>query len=641
MELGTVALLVGALVVATGFALWLYRAREVPVDGAAVMVAARAAVIAIVLLLLINPRIPGGVTTSSGSSWILVDRSLSMTASLADGGETPWDRALSEVGPGFVVLFGETPERASIETAQPTAGSSRLLGGLRLAIEAGARDVRVVSDFRLADLEGAIALLERTGVGADFEPVGGAVKNIGIGSFEVGSQTSIFGAELELFGEQATGDSARIEILSEGRPLASQTVAVPGSGSRERLTIPLPSPTADGQVIRYTAVATLVGDGFADDNERVDYVRAGAADGGIVLISSAVDWEPRFLLPTLRDVTGFEGEGYLAVSDGRFLRSFSDDGSVSGVDSASVRRRAFRAEVVVVHSSSALDPWLLSWLPRLSRVIIVAPDPAAAALFGLAAEQGRSGEWYVGDEAPSSPISGGLSGVSFEGLPPLGPVLSIPGAPGWSTAVWAAYQQEGTPSPALLLGGGRQRVAIAAAQGWWRWAFREGPAREAYRRVWSAVAGWMMEGQVQIAGDRIEPVELVVDRGRPVSWRAPRMAGDSVRLRIGPAGSFLLDTLVAIDSTEVFRTAALPPGMYPYSVVSGSDSSGGRFDVQSYAPELSLPVVDVESTVERTGSSLSMRVSGGRRLRTAGWPYFLLIAVLSAEWLLRRRKGLR
>lgn len=640
MGLSSLALVAGALLVALLFAWWLYRAREVPVPGTAMLVGARATAIAVVLLLLLNPRIPGGATAGEGSSWTLVDQSTSMAAHLEDGA-TAWDKASSAVGSDAVVLFGNTPVSGAMATAQPVAGTSRLEGGLRLAIEAGARDVRVVSDFRISDLDSALELLTRAGVGADFEPVGGSIRNVGISDFEVGSGSSVYSADLELFGEAAGADSATIEVRVEGRSVVSQTVAVPAAGTRQRLNIPLPSAGADGRVLRYSAVVTLPGDGFADDNERIAYVRSGVDDGGVVLISNAPDWEPRFLLPTLRDVTGFAGEGYLGVSGGNFLRSFSDDGSVATVDSAAVRRRAFRAEVVVIHSSGPLDEWTRSWLPSLSRVILVAPDAEAAQLLGVTATAGRVGEWYVEDDAPVSLVSGGLTGVSFEGLPPLGPVLNVETAAGWSAVVRATYQRQGTPTPALLLGGGRRRVAVATAQGWWRWAFREGPARDAYRRVWSAVAGWMMEGQAQRVGEHAEPVNLVVQRGVRVEWAAPGLSGDTVQVRIGPSDAFVVDTTLVIDSTESFRTEALDPGTYAYAVVSTSDSTDGRFDVERFAPELTLAMADVEGAVSRTAPSLGMRVSGGRRLRTARLPYFLLIAVLSAEWLLRRRKGLR
>lgn len=641
MGLGTIALILGATLSAVLFAMWLYRAREVPVDGSAVLVAARAAAIALVLLLLLNPRIPGGAVADGGSSWVLVDRSASMGADLVDGGSS-WTAASDEAGSGQVVLFGDTPQRTIVSEGTPTDPNSRLLSGLRLAIEAGARDVRVVSDFRLTDLDAAVALLEQSGVGADFEPVGGPVRNVGISEFAIGTSGSGTVAEVELFGEAAGTDSVEVEVFAEDRSVATATLAVPADNATERAEISIPSPPADGRTVRYSVRATLAGDGYADDDARSTYVQSGTSDGGVVLISTAPDWEPRFLLPTLRDVTGFEGEGYLAVADGRFLRAFSEDGSVAGVDSATVRSRALRAELVVVHASEAIGPWIRSWLPRVSRLILIAPDAEALTAMGLSVAPPRSGEWYVADNAPVSPMSGGLAGVSFDGLPPLGPAVSVESAPGWSSALAVNYQRQGSAVPALMLSNrGNRRVAVAPAQGWWRWAFREGPARDAYRRVWSSVAGWMMGSDVLAASDEIAPVRDVIDRGAVVDWVAPGLAGDTVAVQIGPVGAFVVDTLIAVDSTETFRTPKLPAGTYAYRAAARTDSTNGRFDVSAYTAELRTPVADVESRVDRSAPSSSLRVSGGRRLRTAGLPYLLLIAVLSAEWLLRRRKGLR
>lgn len=641
MGLGTIALILCATLAAVLFAIWLYRAREVPVDGSAVLVAARAAAIALVLLLILNPRIPGGAVADGGSSWVLVDRSSSMGAQLADGGSA-WDAAASEAGGGQVVLFGDTPQRTVVSDGTPTDPNSRLLSGLRLAIEAGARDVRVVSDFRLTDLDASIALLEQSGVGADFEPVGGPVRNVGVSDFAVETAGSGYVAEIEVFGEAAGSDSIDVEVFAEDRSVAVAKLPVPARNTTQRVELPLPSPPADGRTVRYSVQARLADDGYAADDERSVYLRSGTTDGGVVLISNAPDWEPRFLLPTLRDVTGFEGEGYLAVSDGRFLRAFTEDGSVAGVDSATVRARALRAEMVVVHASESLGAWTRSWLPRVNRLIVIAPDAEVLTEMGISAASARSGEWYVADNAPVSPVSGGLAGVSFDGLPPLGPAVGVEAAPGWSSALSVNYQRQGAAAPALLLATrGARRVALAPAQGWWRWAFREGPARDAYRRVWSSVAGWMMGSEAVAASDEIAPVADVVQGAVDVAWVAPGLAGDTVTVQIGPVGAFVVDTLIAVDSTETFSTPALPVGTYTYRAVARTDSTNGRFDVSAYTAELRTPIADVEGTIDRSAPSSSLRVSGGRRLRTAGLPYLLLIAVLSAEWLLRRRKGLR
>src|SRR5690606_40343767 len=79
---------------------------------------------------------------------------------------------------------------------------------------------------------------------------------------------------------------------------------------------------------------------------------------------------------------------------------------------------------------------------------------------------------------------------------------------------------------------GRRRWAVATAEGFWRWAFRGGEARQAYRRLWGAIGGWLIEEDVAPGDSAVRPVRIVAQRGEPIGWVAGVTDADSVAIRI-------------------------------------------------------------------------------------------------------------
>lgn len=631
-----------ALGVGVGFSIWLYRRREVPVPKVAGLMAARALSVALVLLLLINPRIPGGAPAATDGTWTLVDASLSMSATQGEA----WDAALQAAGNGPRVYFGGTPEMVATPEAvgsrSPDQPASALAGALRLAAESGARRVRVISDLRLTDLPAAVRVLGRTGMSADFIGVGSSVRNAGVGSLEVTQDPTAL-ARLELFGSEAEGDSATVVVTRDGREEGRARVAIPGPGATVPVDLALPTPPPSSWV-RYEARVTLDGDGFPEDDVRLAYVRSGARAGGLVLVSLQPDWEPRFLLPTLAAVTGFEADLYLAAGDGRFLHGTAEGMRPGTVDSSTVRQRVGASEMAVVHGARGGDAWVDGLLRRPGRLLVFPADSSATRVLGLASGPPRAGEWFVEPDAPTSAAGAGLAPVDFTDLPPLTAVLPAP-ATGWSATLRAQINRQGTPTPVLLTQGGARRVAVAPAGGWWRWAFRGGEGRAVYREVWSGVADWLLGGEVAASGDEVQPETRVVPRGLPVMWRTPLEEGTPVRIAVrAEDGTLLADTALAVNADRRARTGSLPPGTYQYQAISGeadADTTAGTFAVEGWSDELRHGRADVESAAVAGGTAADIRVAGGWRLRTSPIPYLLLIAVLSAEWLLRRRRGLR
>ena len=97
-------------------AYWLYLRREVPVGGRPALAATRTGTIAILLLLLLDPSVPGDpVSSRDGGTWVAVDLSLSMDAG-AEAGRRPWERArqrAAELREAGATVAGFIPSRAA------------------------------------------------------------------------------------------------------------------------------------------------------------------------------------------------------------------------------------------------------------------------------------------------------------------------------------------------------------------------------------------------------------------------------------------------------------------------------------------------------------------------------------------------
>ena len=640
------------LAAACSFAFWVYRRRELPVPGRHLLAVGRALAISMVLLLIWNPRLPGGAGDGAGEDGIvLLDGSLSMAAGPPDG-ESAWSRAVREArrmagDDGSVLVFGAgvTASTADqLEARAPAAPASRLIPALRAAAESGARAVTVVSDGRLTDADfGDLPAVP--GLQARLETVNVGVANAGITDFAApprAEQGTAFAAEVTVFGEAPPGGaSGRIEVREEGRLVATVPVEVPPPGQVVRTPVDLPAPAAEG-LVRYTAAVLLDGDGFPDDDQRVRYVRVAPRQAGLLLLSLRPDWEPRYLLPVLEDVTGLPARGYLRVAGSRYLPLGRGEEVAEEVNEDELGTLLAGADIVVLHGVDARAPdWVRNAARDAPRLLIFPADRAGASLGGVEVAGSVQGEWYVTADLPASPLAGEFVGLDLRALPPLTILHPVTASSG-SVALQVQFGGRGTGEAALVLRTEEgRRLGIALATGYWRWAAREGTPRRAYRSLWAGVANWLFAGERLAAAAPPGPVDLVVTRGSPVPWQAPGLAGREIGLRLARAGEVVLDSTVAVDSTEIFTTAPLDPGTYDFAITAtpGGEDASGRFDVERYTGDLRLPAIadDVSGEAAAGGD----RGNDGRPLRTHPAPYLFILAILCGEWIGRRRQGLR
>lgn len=662
------------LLAAAGFCAWVYFRREFAVRGRHLLAATRALALLMVAAVLWNPDLRTGA--EGASRYVLLDASESM-ASLDSAGNPLWDaasaraRALAAEG-ARLLLFGSSVRPVhpdSLGRATPQGVASALAPAITTAAEAGAREIVVITDRRVSDPVAAAAAARRLGLRITVDD----------GVAESASNLALSRLVLPAAAEHGEAVEGRIEIEgwraaeAAGALAAGAPAATPSSGEPSvevvievdgvsRQTIELPVPRGGGVSsarfvlaeplppgVRRVAARLSHGDAFPEDDARVRVLQVGAEAAGVVLVSFAPDWEPRFLLPVLRQATGLPARGYLRVGPDRYLPMSASATAVGEIaDAAELAAGIARAEVVVAMgaggSVSVAVP-LAAAIAGSPRTIIF-PEAASGAAAGSVAVGGvavgdpQSGEWYASGVSPS-PIAGDLGGFVVASLPPLDGIMPLLDDEG-GTVLEVRLGGAGEPQPALVLraGDGGRRTAVALTRGFWRWASRDAEPQDRYRRLWSAVAGWLIADAPPGGGPGIRPVAPVLPRGGPLPWSARGREGQSARLAIVDSlDAVVFDSIMAIPPSGTFATPPLPPGRYSYEVAA-SDTTSGVFEVEAFSGEmLNRPVAAAE--LSAGGASQEALAAGSRPLRTQPWPYLFILIALCCEWTGRRRAGLR
>ncbi len=623
------------------YAVWVYRRRELPVRSWGLLALLRGTVLAVVLLLLLDLELPGSARALP--AWTLVDVSPSMA--LGSAGATGTDSVRTLLGPGVerapLITFGEPvrvfPQGLAGE-ALPVATDSRMTPAVVRALESGASGLRILTDLRVSDPVEVAAALRSAPVPVEVVDVGRPMANAGIAELDlpvsVDRDEAVEGA-VTVFAE--TPVEVRLTLgrfPGTGPPLLDTTLVVE-AGGRVRVPVRIPAVEATGPVAVVAGVSRE-GDVQPLDDRMTRIVEVDPAEGRLVLVSWTPDWEPRFLLPVLGEVTGLPVQGYLRVGEDRFLTMTGDP---RAVPLAEVVTAVDDARVVVVHGLGARGaPVLEAAVARAPRLLRFAADA-----------QPQPGEWYAAPDLPASPVAGELAGVSLVGLPPLTARIAAASSAG-APVLDVQRGGSGEPVPGLTLdAAGGRRVASVWARGFWQWGFRAGEARDTYRRLWSGVAGWLLAGGGDLREAGLAPVRTVIGPGEPLAWRAGPAAGGRIVVTTGPdsagAGPGATDTLAVDSLGRTGLPAPERPGRYRWraEVVDGPGEGRVRTGLLVVeAPALDLQPARAVSLLDATGRPPDDAGTGsGRPLRTHPLPYVLLLLLLTAEWMGRRRSGLR
>jgi len=426
-----------------------------------------------------------------------------------------------------------------------------------------------------------------------------------------------------------SGDSIEVRVTiatgAVATPRTRLTLDVNGRPTAE-LTLDSLTPNAERVVTREITVAGASGPGVLraaistqGDAEVHNDTLAMAIDiapaAGAVLASTSPDLDARELSLVLRGSLSLPTRGYLRVAPG----TWRIDGALGPVAEDEVRRALQTAPLAIIHGDTAIfgDPRSLT----RAALLLIAPPPADRS----------SGEWYA-TGAPASPVAAQLSGIPWDSLPPL-EVTDVPLS--GSFEVLETRRSRRLERRVAIAGAERpRRVVVVGAAGFARWRLRGGAPADAFSALWGSLADWLATGASDVRA--AVPASALIHAGEPVAWRRGSGEDSIVRVVLARrgAGSPAADTLTLNfgQTADVVESAPLDEGVYDVRTDRGNSLLVVNPSREWYPRRPSVSAGSV-------GSASASR--DAPRARNAGWLFAVAIAGLCAEWIVRRRIGLR
>ncbi len=652
---GPVVWVSGAAIAAAAVAWIRYGLREETVPGRTGPAILFAIALFLILAGFVLPPLRPSPTAPAPRVAIL-DISASMDLPSLPGGPTRLDSGRAEVrrlAPDRVVAFGmsvtaavEPLELDSVIGVVDRAGS-RLAAALRTARAAGADSVVVITDGELEDREDSRREAERLGL--QVRELRTAAPVIRTTLREVSAPGRVSAGDTIPFtieistpaggGGSPSGDSVTVTV--EGAAGTTGTVRVerpsPGRSRIVQFRIPAPDVRQQSAWRRFGVSLDPGADPLEAEQKRTVWVEITRSRAGVVLVSIDPDWEPRQLLPVLARASSGGARAYLRIGPDRWVKAGTVPEPITG---RRVRSEAAGADMLVVQGGmDDLPPWLHDLTGRHARVLVLARGSGSLPGSDFAVGTPVEGEWFAVLPSPTSPVAGALSGLEAEGLPPVSALRSVQGAGGWPI-LQLRRDRRGDALPAAVgFVTGRGRRVLVLAEGTWRWSARTGAARAVYRGLYAGISGWLL-------GDfRRVPVNLAVDpagAGASIAWNIAPGVVDLVIAVRDSTGSVVWTDSIAMPAERV-EGPDLPEGDLEYEARGQLEGTGfvvGRpFAVSGPTAELSGR--DVGSSLTTRAQTSSSRQPVGRRTVPPLWPYVLAAGLLCAEWIWRRRLGLR
>jgi hypothetical protein len=604
-----VTLLIIGIVLLAALATYVYVVRERLGPTGAGFAALRIAAVGLLLVLIANAPWPG--RAAGLPSTVLVDRSLSMGT---PGGQ--WRAALDSAraiagSDGTILGFGSGV--GPIVDSLPESGDSRLAEALVVARAAGG-PVHVVTDGEIADA-GMLDSSALAGVSVAILPrdtvPGVALVHASMPTTVRRGDTVAVTVGLASWGAM-TAESSLVDVMIDGRRVITHAVALPPAPARVTRNISVPSAgVAAGDRIVEVRHRTE-GDLNPEDDVRTRIVTI-TVDPPIVLIADPAAWDARYLYETLVSVGGVPVQGFVRVTDERWV----DMRSGQPVTMERVVRAGRTAALLVIVGSDA----------------VMREEARRGPLWRWTdAVGGVQGDWYVSTAVPPSPMTEGLIRVAWDSLPPL--TTLVTSAEGSGDAVLAARLGRRGAERAVLVATERDgiRSLETRAAGVHRWGLRGGAGDEALRTLLAAGIDWLLRSN---RADAISPVTATpsVPRGTPVSfrWHGGEIR-DSLSISVS-TDSTTVDALLRFGPDGIARLR-LPEGVHRWA--AADIGAGGMVVVETYSDEFP------PRPVWTPGPSVPGAGAGGPQgyLRDRWWIFLLVVVVLAAEWAWRQRRGL-
>lgn len=395
--------------------------------------------------------------------------------------------------------------------------------------------------------------------------------------------------------------------LDGGTPRTVEVAALPAHGERE-IDVALVAPEGDGPRLLRAAVRAAV-DAEPRNDSLATVVELGRAPAA-VLVSTNPDPDARELLASLRGALPAAPRGFYLVAPGQWRAAES----LAPVPDDVVRRAVADAAVVALHGDSART----APLRALVRGSLVDVTPSGA---------DASEEWRAAP-ASESPLAQALGGATWDSVPP----IDLPRREARGDWVALTARAGNGSSRAVVAGSSRgaRRTVNVSASGMWRWRARGGRARAAHDALWGAIIDWVAASRPDVRA--AVPSAGPLRAGERIAWR--RGGADtivSVVLTRASGDSTLVELRFAAGASAV-TSAPLPPGEYRAVV------PGGRALIVVNPSREWLPARQELRDTTIAGRAPSSPPPG---LRSFWWAYGAALAALCAEWMVRRRAGLR
>ena len=538
---------------------------------------------------------------------------LDVSASWRRGGDTTaWREARRralEVDADTLLLFGDSVRVAPLPGV-PDDRASRLRPAVERALAAG-RPLVVVTDGEVVDAESAGELP----AGSRVEVVASPPRSDAAVTELEAPRAALAGDSLDVRARIAAGGAGSgtgtLTVSLGDRPVHVLALdSLPAWGERiVEMRVPAAGPAGPALL---AAVVSAAGDAEPRNDTLavpIDVSRAA----GAVFVSTSPDVDARFIVDLLRGALALPTRGFWRVAPGQWRT----DGTLAAVSEAEVRAALRDAPIVALHGDTALfGP------PR---------QATRGALALIAPPRAPDGDWYV-VQAPPSPLSGQLAALPFDSLPPLTVARALPDGD-W-IGLTAARGRAGERRPVFTGSERGRRVVVVGASGFGRWRFRGGASSDAFAATWGGIVDWLAAGRTDARA--AVPDDGVLREGEPVRWRRGSSTDSVVRIVLRPRG----DASAGADTMLV----RFPEGA---NIVDTPPRAAGLYDVETDGGS-SLLVVNVSTEWIPRRPTLRAGTSGASAARAerlgardTGWIYLAALLLLAAEWLLRRRLGLR
>ena len=510
-------------------------------------------------------------------------------------------RAVGDGGP--TVLFGDSARSATIP-AQPADLATNVSPAIQRAAASGQRVV-VVTDGAIDDadaLQQAVA-----GSRVIVLPVRSAADRAvaDISAANEGRVGDTLTVQARIVADAATPTAVTLRWLLDSAVLAEAPVPpLPAGGDamvESRIVIPA------GDSIAVLRAALPSGGDVQSRNDTLAVAFRRGARQRIVIVSTAPDADVRDVAMALRSNVTLPTDTYFRIAPGRWIR----DNTFAPTEESLVRAAVRGAMLAVLHGDTT---------------VMGAPSALGTrALLLLAPPDGDAPELIV-RPAPASPLQAALAGIVVESLPPL--LAAVP-ARGGIVALSAAPAAATTGAvPIVVAIDGDVRRVVVTAAGYNRWRARGGVSEAAFQALIGAATDWLLGARGRAAVATL--ATAIVREGAPVRWRPGAKPSALVVLTRDGDRSPRRDSIVFAGG----RDGEMPPlraGIWRGTV----DGVPVVIPVSASREFIPRPIT------LRSGALNGAATSIRRGARSAGWLYLATVLLLAAEWLLRRRAGLR